>query len=294
MVAYSIIIPTFNRSQALKRTITALAEQRNAPPFSVIVVDDGSTDDTPQALRDLCASLPFSMTVLSQENAGQASARNRALEVVDSEFVVFLGDDIIPEPCWLAAHARAQKKYADSKIAVLGFTDWPDEPWVNDYMRFLAPYGLQFNYSGLADEELLDFGYFYTSNISLPTSLLGEERFDPEFSGYGCEDQELGYRLQERNGMRIRLCLSAKAFHWHPISRAKAVTRSRSAGVAMRIVTRKHPELLNSRFFPGPPLLILLACLSLYKSRVALIFSRQLYWKAELYYHKYAGYIFGR
>lgn len=69
-----VLIPMYNGADSIEQTLTSLAEQTRLPDH-VIVIDDGSTDDGPQRVRDFTA--PFRLTLLQQANAGQASARNK-------------------------------------------------------------------------------------------------------------------------------------------------------------------------------------------------------------------------
>src|SRR5207302_4255569 len=58
---YSVVIPTFQRRELVTGTVQALAAQENAPPFEVIVVVDGSTDETAAALRELGTTFPLTV-----------------------------------------------------------------------------------------------------------------------------------------------------------------------------------------------------------------------------------------
>ena len=91
MARTTIIIPTYNRSSELCRALSGLASQTDQD-FRVLVSDDGSTDDTQKMLSLWQGRL--NLTVVTGENSGlPAVARNRALGLVDSEFVAFLDSD---------------------------------------------------------------------------------------------------------------------------------------------------------------------------------------------------------
>ncbi len=83
----AVIIPTYNRSRYLREAIESVLAQTR-PADEIIVVDDGSTDDTPQ----LCASYSR-VRYIRQENQGQAVARNRGMREAKSEYLWFLDDD---------------------------------------------------------------------------------------------------------------------------------------------------------------------------------------------------------
>src|SRR5690606_17235038 len=74
MAQVSVVIPTFERMDVLPEVLTALERQEAAPPFEVVVVDDGSRDGTPAFLGAYRG--PLALRVLRQENRGPATARN--------------------------------------------------------------------------------------------------------------------------------------------------------------------------------------------------------------------------
>jgi glycosyltransferase involved in cell wall biosynthesis len=84
----SVIIPTYNRSGVICRTIDNVLSQ-TCRDIEVIVVDDGSTDDTLEKLSRYSGQI----RVISQPNAGPAKARNRGIEVAVGEFVAFQDSD---------------------------------------------------------------------------------------------------------------------------------------------------------------------------------------------------------
>ena len=77
----SVVLPTYNRVEGLRRVLTAFEGQRpHELPFEVVVVDDGSRDDTPELLAGW-RSRRFPLRFARQTNQGPARARNRALEL---------------------------------------------------------------------------------------------------------------------------------------------------------------------------------------------------------------------
>ncbi len=101
-MSISVVIPTFNCGRYLRETITSTLGQ-TAPPFDIIVVDDGSTDDTAQIVAEFGASVKY----VHQENAGVSPARNRGLEMASGDWVMFLDADDRLEPDALAVLGAA-------------------------------------------------------------------------------------------------------------------------------------------------------------------------------------------
>ncbi len=98
----SVIVPTHNRAELLRQTLDNLLAQ-SLPPRQVIVVDDGSTDATPEVLNSYGAAV----TALRQENRGAAAARNRGLREATGEFIQFMDSDDLCSLNKLEAQARA-------------------------------------------------------------------------------------------------------------------------------------------------------------------------------------------
>jgi len=239
--SFSVVIPTFERPETLRRVLEALALQRDAPDFEVVVVDDGSSDETPALLAALRLAFPFRF--LSQKNSGPAAARNRGVQEARGERILFLGDDTVPEAALLSVHARAHGASPGRRLAVLGYTTWPQDRRVTPFLHHINEYGLQFGYGLIEDPESVPFNFFYTSNISLPRALLFEaDLFDTTFPHAAWEDIEISYRLT-RLGMRIVYRPEAVARHYHDISFESFRRRQKSSGESAAVFYKKHPEL---------------------------------------------------
>src|SRR5689334_5698711 len=121
MIHVSFVIPTYNRAAVLVECLQALDRQRESGiPFDVIVVDDGSSDGTAAALASLQPTLGVAVQGLRQENQGPAVARNRGVAQARGELIVFLGDDIIVEPGYLAHLCAAYEACPGALRGVLG------------------------------------------------------------------------------------------------------------------------------------------------------------------------------
>ncbi|MCB8978370.1 MAG: glycosyltransferase family 2 protein [Ardenticatenaceae bacterium] len=100
----SIIIPTYNRKVFLYETLDSLTRQNfPAAHFEVIVVDDGSTDETSSVIDE---TFPFALRYFWQENQGDAEARNLGAKQSEADILVFLDDDILVEPDYLEQLAK--------------------------------------------------------------------------------------------------------------------------------------------------------------------------------------------
>ncbi len=103
MPLVSVIIPTYNRREFLLEAIESLRRQ-DWPELEIIVIDDGSTDDTPAALAALDEPR---LRYQRQTNAGRSAARNRGLDLAEGELICFLDDDDLFLPGKVTAQAQA-------------------------------------------------------------------------------------------------------------------------------------------------------------------------------------------
>lgn len=235
---FSVVIPTHNRLPMLLRVLDALAHQIDAPPFETIVVDDGSTDETATVLASRKG-----ITFRSQPNSGPGRARNEGVRLARGTFVVFIGDDTVPDARFLAEHARVHRQSDDDPLlACVGYTGWPSEDRVTAFMDYINDYGLQFGYKLIADGETVPFNFFYTSNLSLDRNLLLDHPFDTTFPSAAWEDIELAYRL-DRKGLKILYNARAITRHYHQMTVDSFARRQYTVGKSGAIFYRKHPEL---------------------------------------------------
>jgi len=237
----SVVVPTHNRLPVLTEVLSALVRQEGAPPFEVVVVDDGSTDGTAEWLRS--RSFDLALRVFTQENRGPAAARNTGVAVSAGRWVAFLGDDTVPAVGWLAAHRAAHRRHGDDlHLAVIGYTGWHPRMRLTPFLRYINEHGLQFGYALIRDPEDVAFNFFYTSNLSLSRELLLAEPFDLRFPYAAWEDIELAYRLKKR-GLHMTYEAAATVAHDHPTDLSRFAARQERAGYCAVVFYRLHPEL---------------------------------------------------
>ncbi len=242
---FSVVIPSFNRRQTLERVLDAYEHQTSeAPPFEVVVVDDGSTDGTAELLASRQSSR-YRLRHVVQDNGGPALARNRGLELASGELILFTGDDVEPAPDLLAEHARAHQERGAPTAIVLGLTRWHPDAEATATMRHIDGLGAQqFSYRFMKDGCEYDFRHFYTSNVSLRRALLDREpnHFATDFPAAAFEDAELAYRLSLHGG-RIVYHAAAEAYHHHHYTARGFFRRQQRCGEMAVLLHRKQPQL---------------------------------------------------
>lgn len=208
----SVVIPTFNRKESLRRTLSAL-ERQEGPPFEVLVVSDGCNDGTDEMVRELSDRVPHPLRLLTQANAGPARARNRGIQEARGEIILFLDDDVEPASDFLAIHAAHHDR--DPQLAVIGpmlpdpQLEWREPSWIA--WEHLA---LQKEYTRLETGfwPAASPNHFYTGNASVSRShLLAAGGFDESFKRQ--EDVELAFRLMRQRGVRFKFEPKAVGIH---------------------------------------------------------------------------------
>ncbi len=112
----SVAICTFNRSALLRQCLEGFAAQAAAPDaFEVIVVDNNSTDDTPEVTKEFTGRIA-TLKYVFEAAQGLSRARNRAIEEVSSPVIVYIDDDAIPYPDWAERFIEAFDRFPEATI----------------------------------------------------------------------------------------------------------------------------------------------------------------------------------
>ncbi|HLG12624.1 MAG TPA: glycosyltransferase [Dehalococcoidia bacterium] len=204
----TVVVATCNRAAGLRRLLAALRRQNlNPSAFEVIVVDDGSTDETWDVLA--AERPPFSLRSFWQHNQGPAAARNAAIAAAKGDIIITLDDDVEPAPDLLRRHLEAHA--SEGAIATIGPMVYPDReplsPWVQwEYA------GLQRQYESMRQGRWEpSYRQFYTANSAVPRWAYEKAGFfDPLFRR--AEDVELAMRLADL-GIKFRFLPDAVVYH---------------------------------------------------------------------------------
>ncbi len=208
----SIVMPTYNRLEKLKKTLASCQSQTLAKKdFEVIVVDDGSTDGTNDFMDEFSKTGEINLKYFNIGHQGPARARNFGVGKAAGKIILFCGDDTFLDENLLQIHDLHHRK--NHNTALLGLALWDESGEVSDFMRYLAPAGPQFHYNTIKNNNSAGFFHFYTCNISLAKKWFELEKFDERLN-YAFEDIDLGLRLENR-GLKIIFNPAAKVYHSH-------------------------------------------------------------------------------
>ncbi len=247
----SVVIPTFNRDDRIRRALEGLGRQTlPAERFEVLVVDDGSPRPPDPVVREFAAR--YHVRVLRKPNGGIGSARNLGAGHAMGEIVVFLDDDILPCPEFLAEHLAVHER--DARAVGLGSLPHPDDLPLTPFLFYLdriRHYDLFLRYAS-ADRIPLPPLNGNSSVRRVHFELAGG--YDPAFAGYGGEDTELGYRLV-KSGLRFVYANGARGAHYHLKGYEDYKRDMFASGVTMVRIVRRHPEVrsrVNLDLVAGP------------------------------------------
>ena len=237
-----VIIPTFNRPDALLCCLQHL-EAQTWKQFEVVVIDDGSSDDTRRMVEEYSAQTPLALRYVRQDNSGPARARNHAISLLRSHVCIMIGDDIFASPDFVLSHLNLHNRLGGEEVAGLGYTRWSEKGQnVTPFMHWLDSNGLQFDYVNLSRGTLPTWRHFYTSNLSLKTARLRRQPFHEGFRKAAMEDIELGYRMTMQGGLDVHFIPEAIAEHLHPTSVEQACRRMVGVGAASYLFEELWPQ----------------------------------------------------
>jgi glycosyltransferase involved in cell wall biosynthesis len=181
----SVIIPTYNRGWIVREAIDSVLSQ-DFHDFELIVVDDGSTDDTADILKDYRARI----TVLTQSNRGVSAARNQGVRSSSGQYIAFLDSDDRWLPQKLSRQIDFFDNHPDAQICQT------EEIWIRNGRR-VNPKTRHRKPSGMIFERSLELCLVSPSAVMMRRSLFGRVGlFDENFQA--CEDYDLWLRVSCR------------------------------------------------------------------------------------------------
>jgi glycosyltransferase involved in cell wall biosynthesis len=245
----SVVIPTYERSQILLGTLERI-RQFMSSEVEIIVINDGSRDDTAEVLRELAKTIPRLRTE-TVENGGPGRARNIGAEMASGQIILFLGDDTRPRNIdFFRTHLQAHRAYPAVDKAVLGKIALPNDQAFpsNAVMSIVHGEGQQqFGFKYMNPWEWYDWRFFYTSNVSMKKGAVQDwdkDGFDRRFYLAAFEDGELAYRITKRHpGFSVFYVPTAVVDHYHHYTLSSFMNRQVSVGLMMDVLLGLHPEL---------------------------------------------------
>ncbi len=277
---FSIVMPTFNRRDILINCLKHLEKQTfPIKEFEVVIVDDGSSDNTSSAIKKFKKTSKLKINYTFVNHVGPTVARNIGLRKAKGEYIALVNDDMLPDKHWLAEHIKIHEK--EKGVAVLGFIDWDPNIEINYFMRFIAPYGPQFDFR-IKDWNNCGYKNFLTSNLTMDRKWLEMENFNEDINFASCEDIDLGIRLEKR-GIRVVYNPKAIVYHSHIQQEKTFMRKMLIVGRDLNLMNRKFPE----AFKPTEIDLLKLVASRFY---FLAFFNKNLYWRLKCGFFYYLGF----
>lgn len=228
-MSVSIIVPTFNGAARIGNCLEALLPQTVAIDAEILVVDDGSTDDTA-----VVVSRYSGLRLISQANAGPAAARNRGALEAKGGIILFTDDDCVPTSNWLAAMTEPFED--PDVVGVKGAYRTRQKALVARFVQ--ADY--EDRYRLMATLPDIDFVDTYAAAFRRDR-FLEMNGYDTTFPVACAEDIELSYRMSER-GWKMKFVPAAIVYHKHPDTLRLYLKKKYKFAFWRMLALRKNPK----------------------------------------------------
>ncbi len=227
----SIIIPTFNGASRIGNCLDALRKQTAGRNVEILVVNDGSTDNTVEVVERYSHS---EIRLITQANAGPAAARNRGALEARGAIILFTDDDCVPMPGWLDAMLEP---FRDPEVVgVKGI--------YRTRQRQVAARFVQIEYEDryrlMASLPSIDFIDTYSAAFRRDR-FLEMSGYDTSFPVACAEDIELSYRMSAR-GWKMKFAPTAIVYHTHPDTLWRYLKKKYKFAFWRVLAVRKNPS----------------------------------------------------
>src|SRR3989338_5309755 len=249
-ISYSVIISTYNRANLLRQCLDALSNQSvPVSEYEIIIVNDGSTDNTAEAVRDCRKNHPgLNIVYKEQKNGGPSKGRNAGIALAKGDIVFFTDDDCIVPDRWIETLAEGYKKHPE----VAGVGGWYEnakeilaKSWYARYMDHM--FYRMFKERGISDKEINNNIFSRnpagnTSNMSYRRDILIKVGgFDEKVGFVGLIDLELKKRVMDL-GFPL-LYIPYNVLHLKPLGAKEIVRKYFNRGRGFCHICKKNPEL---------------------------------------------------
>ncbi|STY90812.1 Hyaluronan synthase [Moraxella bovis] len=261
-----MIIPTFNRGHILEITLSCLINQKTQYSFEVIVADDGSREDICAIVRKYEKDLDIKYVRQKDYGYQLCAVRNLGLRTAKYDFVSILDCDMAPNPLWVESYMKLLEE--NDNVALIGPRKYVDthniqpSEIINNpaLIEQLPEVQTNNSVSGKNDGEIsvdwrlehfkktedlrlcdTPFRFFSGGNVAFARKWLEKAGyFDEEFTHWGGEDNEFGYRLF-KYGCFFRAVWGGMAYHQEPPGKENETDRAEGKKITINAVKQKVP-----------------------------------------------------
>ena len=262
----SIVIPTYNRAKILAITLACLCNQKTIYDYEVIVADDGSKENIEEIVREFESLLNIKYVRQKDYGYQLCAVRNLGLRAAKYNYVAILDCDMAPNPLWVQSYMELLA--VDDNVALIGPRKYIDTS-KHTYLDFLSQKSLineipeiitNNQVAGKVEQtKSVDwriehfkntdnlrlcntpFQFFSGGNVAFAKKWLFRAGwFDEEFTHWGGEDNEFGYRLY-REGCYFRSVEGAMAYHQEPPGKENETDRAAGKNITVQLLQQKVP-----------------------------------------------------
>lgn len=239
----SIIVAITDHSQIDLLARALLAQAAPVAGDEILVADGVRNLRIRRRLRSLDGATwdRLGIRLIDADRPARAHVLNAALREARHELIVFLGDDFVPTPTWLAAHRGLHTSRPEPTVVGIGPAVFPKHLRRSAFRRWLEDKGSLYGAPFVGPTELPPAGFFYGANTSIKrTLLLAAGNFDEAFPYDTTDDLELGIRLR-RLGAETVFLREALALHEHRVGFLTRCAQMWRAGESAAIFELRQP-----------------------------------------------------
>ena len=262
----SIVIPTYNRAKILAITLACLCNQKTIYDYEVIVADDGSKENIEEIVREFESLLNIKYVRQKDYGYQLCAVRNLGLRAAKYNYVAILDCDMAPNPLWVQSYMELLA--VDDNVALIGPRKYIDTS-KHTYLDFLSQKSLineipeiitNNQVAGKVEQNKsvdwriehfkntdnlrlcnTPFRFFSGGNVAFAKKWLFRAGwFDEDFTHWGGEDNEFGYRLY-REGCYFRSVEGAMAYHQEPPGKENETDRAAGKNITVQLLQQKVP-----------------------------------------------------
>jgi glycosyltransferase involved in cell wall biosynthesis len=247
-IQFSIVTPTFNRAATLQRMLQHLLQVEGIHGCELIVIDDGSTDETPAVLAAFQQQMPSLLRVITLTNGGPARARNAGVQAAKYDRILFIDDDVFPRADMFQQHWQMLDSGFDGSQGLLL---WHSEIEITPLIQYIDSRGSQFAFDQITQPTDLGGEHIYTGNFAVRRELIlqaggfCESLFNRKLAFSAFEDTVMGYALKNE-GALLGLNRLAIADHLHHMNEQGYLRREYNVGSGVAQLQRFFPEITRN------------------------------------------------
>lgn len=232
LVTVSVIIPAYNASESMARTLEALIKQNCFQPFEIIVVDDGSIDHTAEIVHSFNR-----VKYVRQENAGPAAARNHGARLARGQYLAFTDSDCVAQEDWIS---RLMAGFSQQQVGVVAGSYGIANP--ESWLARCIHAEIIWRHQYLMPDFPNSFGSY---NFCVKKEVFeGVGGFNTGYRNASGEDNDLSYKII-RAGWHIYFDRKALVGHYHTVQVSKYLKEQFRHGFWRAKMYQDHPNMMK-------------------------------------------------